>query len=257
MRSSVIGGVGYWDPTGHWRAYGSGYRELEWRSELWSMVGLGRRWSLYGRLPWILGYRHVGNLGGNVDGGLADVQAGARYELLGIGEYLRLPAVALGCGLTLPTGRTVEAADLGGSGVTSRGVWVVSAAATVEKTYLPWFVRLTVGLNAPVARRQDSGKSQRYGLGVQSDLAGGRELLRDLVLSVTARFLWEDAIRLDGAQVPDSRRSDLGLGVALSWRFDPHWTAQTAFDTGVFASGLGDNTPGRLTATVGVRYGYF
>ena len=32
---------------------------------------------------------------------------------------------------------------------------------------------------------------------------------------------------------------------------------QAAIDTGLFADGLGDNQPGRLTTTVGLRYGHF
>lgn len=257
LRSSVIGGVGYWDTRARWRPYRD-YRDVEWRSSLWTMVGLGRRLSLFGQLPWVLNYRRVGNLGSSVGGGLADIQLGARYELLSIGELLWFPAVALTATVTLPTGRAIETADVGGSGVTSRGAWALGAGVVLEKTYLPVFVRLSFAVNVPLPReREDLGESQRYGVSLQTALSGGLEVASGVVLSASTRLLWEDQISLGGDRVPDSSRVDAGVGLALSWRFDPHWTLQAAIDTGVFVSHLGDNTPGRATGTLGLRYGYF
>ncbi|MCA9668170.1 MAG: hypothetical protein KC503_21380 [Myxococcales bacterium] len=258
LRTSVIGGVGSWDADGNWHEYSRDYAEVDWRSEVWTIIGLGRRLSLYGRLPWIVGYRRAGNLGDNVSANLADVQAGARFQLLDIGEYRWLPALALTFATTFPTGRTVDAADIGGSGVTSRGAWVFSFGAIVEKTYMPWFVRLAAGVSVPLAReRPDLGVSQRFGVGLQLALVGGVELVERLVLSLVTRLTYEDAIRRDGAVVPNSTRTDFGFGPALSWRFDPHWTLQAGLDTGLFVSGLGDNTSGRVTGVLGARYGFF
>jgi hypothetical protein len=257
LRTSVIGGLGYWDAKARWRPYDD-YRDVEWRSSLWSMVGLGRRTSVFAQVPWVLNYRHVGNLGSSVGGGLADIQLGARYELLSIGELLWFPAVALTTTVTLPTGRALEAADAGGSGVTSRGAWAFGAGVVLEKTYLPIFGRLSFGVTVPLPKeREDLGESQRYGVSLQTSLAGGVEVVSGVVVSALARLLWEDAITIGGRRVANSSRVDTGLGLALSWRFDPHWTLQAAVDSGVFLSYLGDNTPGRITGTLGLRYGYF
>lgn len=257
LRSSVVGGIGAWDQHGDWRAYDAqSYREVDWRSSLWTIVGLGRRWSLYGELPWVVSYRRTGNLGESVAGGLADVQLGARHELLGIGEWLDWPAIALTGTVRLPTGRTVEAAGAGGSGVTSRGAWALAGGLTLEQTYLPFFLRLDLGLVVPMPRDQ-GGRSLRFGVGLQTALSGGVELWRGIVVSLTLRYGWEDALRYDGEAVPESARSDAGVGLALSWRVSPHWTVQAGADSGLFVGQFGDNTPGRITGTVGLRYGYF
>ena len=258
LRSSVTSAVGYWDEKAGWRGYDDNYRDIEWRSSFWAMAGLGRRWSVYGQLPWVLSFRRVGNLGESNGGGLADIQLGARYELLSIGELLYWPAVAFTASVSLPTGRSVESADAGGSGVTSRGAWAFSLGVVLEKTHMPFFARLSLGVTVPLPKhRDDIDKDQRYGPSVQGTLSGGMELVTNIVLSGILRALWEDKITLDGRRLDDSSRVDMGLGLALSWRFDPHWTLQLAGDTGIFASGLGDNTPGRVTGTIGVRYGYF
>lgn len=255
--TSVAAGLGHWDADGDWHAY-RGYDELEWRSELWGMLALSRRASVFARAPFVATRRAAGGLDG-FGGGLADVSAGLRYELLAIGEYLELPAIALTVSVTAPTGRpTWDATTPLGVDVTGRGAWALAAGVSLEHTQLPWFVRLDLGTVVPLpAERPDLGVDQRFGPELVSALGGGVEVSDGVVTSLVARLTWASAIVLDGRTVGDSERLDLGLGAALSWRLEHHWTLQVALDTGLFASGLGDNQPGRLTGTLGLRYGVF
>lgn len=258
LRTSVAGGLGQWDEDGAWHPY-DGYGELEWRSEVWGMGALSRRASVFARVPFVATHRTAGDLDG-FGGGLADVSAGLRYELLTIGEYLELPAIALTLSVTAPTGRaTWGAATPLGVDVTGRGAWALGAGVSVEHTEMPWFVRLDLGVTVPLpaARPDLGGVDQRFGPELATALAGGVELTDGVVTSLVARLTWASEIVLDGRAVDGSGRLDVGLGAALSWRFEAHWTLQLAVDTGIFADGLGDNQPGRVTGTAGVRYGVF
>ncbi len=260
LRTSVSPALGDWDQAGRWRPYRD-YADLEWRTELWGMAALSRRASAFARVPWLVNRRAsqgatpIDDLGT----GLADVSAGLRYELLAVGEYVELPAVALTATVTAPTGRaTHDATTPLGVDVTGRGAWVASAGLSLERTHLPWYARLDLGVSIPLpAHRPDVDATQRYGVELSAVAAGGAELSRDLVLSLVTRASWQAPLTLAGRSIEGSDRADLGLGLAASWRLTPNWTAQAALDTGLFLDGLGDNHPGRITTTLGLRYGHF
>lgn len=263
LRTSYVAGIGSWSTRGEFRTYGADYAEHDWRSELWTLVGVHRRVSLFGRLPWAMNARSAGNLGSAVGGGVGDVQLGTRIEAIAIGEYARVPALAVRVGVTAPSGRSTDAAmkagdDPLGTSVTGRGAWVLAAGLTSEITRAPWFVQLDADVIVPLpSTRADLNRVQRFGPGIAAAVTAGRELKDGLVLSAYARVLWESDVTIAGRTVDDSARLDTGLGLALSWRFDPHWTLQAGVDSGLFVDALGDNQPGRVTTTLGLRYGYF
>lgn len=258
LRTSIAPGLGAWDAEGQWRPWREGYAETEWRSEVWGLVGLDRRASIFLRVPAVMLARSAGDVD-DIGGGLGDVSAGVRYEVTAIGEYLELPAIALTLALLAPTGRAPEAArtDLAVD-VTGRGAWVASLGASIEHTELPWFVRLDLGASVPLPQtRDDLGKDQRLGVSIDVALSGGVELDDGLVVSVVPRFTWVDVTRLDEQPLHGSARRDLGVALAASWRVDPHWTVQGAIDQPIPLDGVGQNQPGRVLTTLGLRYGSF
>jgi len=257
LRSSLAAGVGAWDEDARWRAYGD-FSETEWRNELWAMVALSRRASVYARLPALLTSRRAGSLS-DIGGGLADTSFGVRYELLAIGEVLELPAITITAGVVAPTGRaTHDARTPLAVDVTGRGAWSLGAGLSAEVTRVPWFARLDLGLSVPLpAERPDLGVSQRFGPELVVDLSGGRAVAAGVIVTLVLRFAWHADLVLDGRTVPNSSRRDMGVALAASWRFDPHWTLQLAADTSLFADHLGDNQPGRVVGTLGLRYGHF
>jgi hypothetical protein len=257
LRTSLTPTLGAWDGDGRWVDYDR-YEELEWRTEIWGLFAVDRRLSAYLRVPALVIERSSASAS-DLGGGLGDVALGARWEVLQIGEYEELPAVALTFTLLVPTGRaTDEARTALGVDVTGRGAWVLAAGVSAEYTRLPWFVRLDLGVSVPLpAEREDLGVDQRLGPSLDVALSGGVEVAHDMVLSLVPRLTWEAETRLAEEAVAGSDRLDVGIGLAGSWRFDPHWTLQAAVDTGVFVGGLGKNQPGRVTSTLGLRYGSF
>jgi len=257
LRTSLSPSLGAWDRDGHWSGYDS-YDELEWRSELWGLVGIARRWSVFARVPGVVIERSTAS-DSDVGGGIGDLSIGARYEILEIGEYQELPAIALTLAVAAPTGRaTDEARTPLGVDVTGRGAWVLSTGLSAEYTRLPWFVRLDLGLSVPLpSERADLGVDQWLGPTIDVALGGGIEVAHDVVLSLVPRFTWEAAVVLDGKAVDGSQRIDFGAALAASWRFDYHWTVQAGVDSGLFGEGLGRNQTGRVTTTLGLRYGSF
>lgn len=258
LRTTVFGGLGRWDTKQQWLPYGDGYKELEWRSAFWGIVRLSRKASLFGRLPWVLNVKEAGTHKG-WGGGFADTQLGLRYELLSIGELLHVPAIALTFAINAPLGTpTHKASTPLGTEVTGRGAWVLSAGMVLEKTMMPWYVRLSLGVQVPLPMwREGLEVYQRFGVLVESALVGGVEIVEGLVLSLILRLGWEDDIRHNEENLPNTGRLDIGAALTLAWQFHAHWSVVIGVDTGVFVSGFGDNLPGRLSGNVGLRYGFF
>ena len=259
MRTSMALGVGGWDTAGDFRAFGDTYAEQEWRQELWTLVGLVRRVELHARVPAVLTHRRAGSAS-ETGGGLGDVQAGLRYEIVPFGGPPPVSGVATTLAVVAPTGRPLFSAHRPlGTDATGRGAWVVVAALALEQTRMPWFVQLEIGASLPLPmERGDLEVVQRFGPGLQIAPIGGVEVVPgSVVVSLTGYLSWEAPLTLDGRTVADSSHLDTGLGAAASWRVLPHWTLQVSAATGLFLDGLGANQPGRVTATVGVRYGHF
>ncbi len=258
VRSGGLFEMGQWDTKAEWRGYGSDYLAHEWRSEVWGLVGVHRQISLFARVPWSLNHRRVGDQEA-WDGWFGDIQGGARFDLIRVGQHPHIPALALIVGVQAPTGRATHTSRQSiGADVTGRGAWVLSAGAVLEKTFYPLFLQLDIGVQIPLpAERADLGVMQRFGVGVPLVLTGGIEMAKTVVLALHLRFLWEDDLTLGERRIVESSRVDVGASASLAWSFDPHWTLQVLVDSGVFVSQMGRNQPGRLFASLGLRYGFF
>jgi hypothetical protein len=175
------------------------------------------------------------------------------------GERAGVPAVALTATLTVPTARRAEeATDPLGASTTGRGAWVAGLAASVERAVLPWFARLDVGVTVPAGfARQDLGKTQRYGTGVQLAVSAGRELVPDTVVLGAQVLLDREApYTLNGNVEPASGTHGWNTGLSLSWKVAPAWTLTGNCATDAPAGWLGArNRTERWSAALGVRFG--
>lgn len=251
--------LGQWDAHGALRMNGADFSDGLSRVEPWAILRVHERIQLQARVPVLVNDREIGSAS-QLAGGFGDLGAGARFELISLGAYDKLPSLGVTVSALAPTGRRVEQAFAPlGAGTTGRGAWGGSVALESEYAWLPWYVRLDAGVSlfAPF-RRSDSGASQWYGPLVQAALSGGRELVADkLVLALSAQFEWEAPLRLDGVLVPTSSAFLPSLALSLSWRVEPHWTVVSSISSSVWPSGLAQNRDARVGLSLGVRYGYF
>ena len=254
-------GTGRWDSDGRWHARLLDSREDELRVEGWGLLRLAEEWQVFARAPWVVGLRAAPDGTVSTGQGPGDAQAGVRWELLSVGEYVELPGVALIASVVGPTGRRPEeATDSLGASATGRGAWVLGLAASVERTSLPWFVRLDVGATLPLAfTRADTHVRQRYGPGLQVAGAAGREVVADtLVIALQGALEVEGALRVGGQRIPGTQVVGLSAVASASWKLSPHWTLSANVGTDALGRlGLARNKPERFSGGLGVRHGFF
>jgi hypothetical protein len=251
--------LGQWDASGSLRWNAGDYSDGLTTLQVWGIVRVLERVQLHGFVPLVVNDRRSAGQS-QVAGGLGDAGAGARVEVLRIGEYQGLPSLAFTAGVLAPTGKRVEQTSPPlFAGATGRGAWGGSLAMETEYAFIPWFVRLEGGATGFLPfRRSDTGQEQRYGPVLQAALSTGRELLPDdLVAAVALTGEWEDSIAIAGENVPGSRARSYGLAGSLSWRLDPRWTVTGAVTNNVWPDGAGMNRDARLGFTIGVRRGSF
>jgi hypothetical protein len=249
---------GYWDQDATWRGF-EGYGEREWRLSAWGLARVHKRVQLYALVPFVINDRE-GATRQEPDAGLGDVAAAVRYELANVGELGHWPGIALSLGVTAPTGRAIEdSASQLAADTTGRGAWVIAPALVLEQVWGGRFLQATLGGTIPLPReRSDNHQTSRFGPGVQLGLAAGFEAVPGkLVLAGMIRASYETSLSMDGRTVPNSGRADTGVGVSVAWDVGERWTVTAGVDVGLLFSGLGDNQPGRVAGSLGLRYAYF
>lgn len=251
--------VGQWDREGVLRWSGGELSDGLSQAQAWTIYRVHDRVQLQAWVPFVVNDRRAGPTS-QVAGGLGDAGAAARLEAVKLGEWERLPSVAVTASVLAPTGRRVEDTDPPlFAGATGRGAWGGSLALEVEWALSPWFVRVEGGATGYLPfTRSDTGDRQRYGPVLQAAVSTGREVVADvLVAAVALTGEWESAIRLDGAPVAGSRAYAYGLATSLAWRVHPRWTLVGSATSTVWPDGGGMNRDARLGFTVGVRHGVF
>jgi len=251
--------LGQWDPGGTLRWNPDDYSEGISHAQLWAIARLRERLELQGWLPVLINDRWSGATS-QIAGGMGDVGAAIRWQILAIGEIHPLPSLALTVGGFAPTGHRIEQTSPPlFAGATGRGAWGGSLALESEYAPSPWFVRLEAGATGFLSfEREDTGRREQYGPLVRACLSGGREVVPGkVVVAAAALGEWQSPLRLEGESVPDSQSHLYSLAASISWRFDPHWTLLGVLSSSVWPQGFGANQDARIDFTAGVRYGYF
>jgi len=257
--------IGHARSLGQWTSAGAldpnppGYSAGLTTVEPWAIVRLHPRVQAQAWAPVLVEDREL-DARYQLAGGLGDVGAAVRVELVAIGQYVGLPSLAVTVAGLAPTGiRTEEVEPPLFAGTTGRGAWATSLAAESEYAWLPWFVRLDAGATWSFPfERADTGETQRYGPSVQLSLSAGRELSPDaLVVAVAATVEREARITIGGEPVRDSEARSLSLAASLSWTLDPHWTLVGTLSNTVWPFDAGQNRDARTGVTFGIRHGHF
>lgn len=251
--------LGQWDSAGLLDSNPPGYYEGLTTIEPWAIVRAHERVQVQARVPFLVNDRWS-TTASQVAGGIGDVAAAVRFELISIGEYENLPSLAITVGGVAPTGRRVEQTSPPlFAGTTGLGAWQGSLAIESEYAPLPWFFRLEAGVNvfAPF-RRSDTGQQEQYAPDVQIALSTGRELEPDKIVAASAlSFEWQDRIALDGTASPNSWAYAIALALSLSVRMKTHWTWVFGVNNSLWPSHFAANRDARVGLSIGVRYGFF
>jgi hypothetical protein len=250
--------LGNWTPGASLRANPADYAEGISHGRLWSIVRLHQRFEVQAFLPVLLNDRRSGGTR-QLAGGLGDIGAAVRFQVLAIGELHRVPSLALITGFTAPTGRRVEETSPPlFAGTTGMGAWAGSAALESELALHPWFVRLDLGgwLYRSFVRA-DTGERQRPGPALRAAISAGRKLGPRWVLAGALSADWQAAVRIAGDSVPDSEAHLVTTAASASFRASPHWTLIGTLSNSVLPDGFGKNRDARIDGTLGIRYGHF
>jgi hypothetical protein len=251
--------LGQWDANGSLQPNPSGYNDGVTLVQPWAIVRISERVQVQAWVPFLFNDRIVGDQS-QFAGGIGDMGAALRYEVLAIGEYEGLPSFGVTVGGLAPSGTRVEQTlPPLMAGTTGRGSWAVSLALEAEYAWLPWFLRAEVAATYyfPFSR-QDGGLTQQWGPLLQAGVSSGREVVADkLVLALGLLGEWETAYKLEGVTLPSSSAFSISAALSSSWRVSPHWTLNAILTNSVWPDGLGTNRDARIGLSLGVRYGYF
>ncbi|WP_373044350.1 hypothetical protein [Vulgatibacter sp.] len=252
---SYSSAAGLFDGDGAYRAH-DGYSEREGRATAFALLRLAETLEAGARFPWVVGSRAAGGLE-ETGQGPGDLALSLRWQAIDLGAYAELPGVAFTLAATLPSGRaTADSDTVLGADVTGRGFGVLSGGISLERAHDPIFVRLDVAGLVPLAH-EVAGEPWRSGPGVEIQLGGGADVGRGVVLVLAPRLRWEAETIRDGVAQPGSSGLEVAVGPSASWQFDPHWTLQASFDTGLPIDGLGRNRSLFTSASIGIRHGIY
>lgn len=258
LRTTGADTLGAWSADGRWRPNPQGWVDSELRLDVYGLLRLTERGQIHAMVPIFENRRGLDDEV-VLAGGLGDLELGVRYEVLTIGEHEGLPALGLTASLLLPSGvRPEEAEQEFDADATGRGALGASGAVSIEESFGKAFVRADLGgtLYAPFVR-VDLRQTQRYGPTLAAAASGGGAVLDGLLLGVMAGVVHDLPIVLGDEEEPDSAATSASAGVLASWAIDPHWTLLANASSGLFVDALGQNRPGRISASIGVRYAYF
>jgi hypothetical protein len=238
----AAGVVGSYDPGGHYVASPSGDRELDFEQDLFGAVRVLDRGQVALLVPVLETWRQAGELSrvSRVGGGVGDINASLRYDLVVAGQSRYVPGIALLAGLTVPTGKPAESATAPlAVDATGIGAWQANVALALEQTYGPWLFNATGILAKRTARFGET-------LGTQVTLlaAAAFTFPNDAALALSASYALEgDATNSDGTPVILSSRRLTTATLSLLWPIDDAWRLLGSFFVEPPVSHLGTNQP--------------
>lgn len=256
LRTTGAETLGTWNADGVWTPSPAGWVDRELRLDAYALLRLTDRSQIHVLVPTLENLR--GSDGDVVaGGGLGDLELGVRYELLNVGERAPLPAVGLTISALLPTSvRPEEAAARLDVDATGRGAPGLAGSINLEQAFGKAFARLDLGgtLYAPFVR-VDLRQHQRYGPTLAAVASGGGTVLDGVLLGATLGVAHDLPVIIGKEEQEASSATSATAGLLASWTIDPHWTLLASAASGLFVDALGQNRPGRMTASLGVRYG--
>jgi hypothetical protein len=205
------GGVlGSYDARGTYTAQPPHTSEVDFEEDLLAAVRVTKRGQLALLVPFVQTYRTIPGAS-EAGGGIGDVNIGARYDFVLAGESKYIPGVALLAGLTLPTGRPVEASSQPlATDATGVGAFQGNVGVALEQTWGSWLVNVS-GLLAQRAARSTRGVHETLGTQLTGLGAVAYTFTNEAAFGIVASYAAEGDAQINGATATDSSKRALTL----------------------------------------------
>lgn len=243
-----------WDDAGHWAPLAGGSSDRELRADVSGLFRIASRWQLGVAAGGLATWRRYGELASH-GGGVGDVVATGRYEILPLRGAGGPPAVAVTLGATVPTGRSAAGGtDALGSDVTGLGTWELRpgvAAEAISQHGWSTSIAASIGLRAPSST--PDGTLHRGPRG-QLLVAGGKAWWSGASIAAGVLVDAEPAPRVGDRPSAGSgllRTAGMVVG-AVPIAAELGFVATATADLPI--SGLGRNEPIARALTLGVRW---
>ena len=231
---------GSYDAGAHYLRSPGGDSESDLEQDLFGAIRVFGRGQLALLLPVVETSRSTPQDGSHAGGGFGDINASARYDFVRAGEASRIPGIALLAGVTIPTGRSPDAATAPlAVDATGIGAFQGSLALAAEQTFGPWLFNAT----AMGTKRLPHGGET---LGTQWTLwaAGAYTFAGDQALALSVSYSFEaDANSSDGSSIPSSSKRLTTITLAGLWPLSDALRIQAGVFVEPPASGWGSNQP--------------
>jgi hypothetical protein len=231
--------MGSFGPDGTYAASPSGDTETDAEEDLFFAARFGQRVQAALQIPFVQTGRSVVGASG-WGGGIGDVSANGRYDIVITGERGAWPGVAVLAGLSVPTGRAVDqVSDPLATSATGTGSFEGNVGLSVEKVFGRAFSSAT-GWIAQRTPRTVNGLASSYAPQLTGQIAGGYALHNDLTFGGFAVATRQGAGTVAGATDSGSRSALVTCGAAVAAPlFGEVWRAQGTLSADVPLSGWG------------------
>jgi hypothetical protein len=252
MRARSV--MGSFAGSGSYAASATGNRDLGFEEDLFAALRLGSHFQVGLLAPFLQTARQEGGLSG-FGGGLGDVAANARYDIVNAGERGLWPGVAIIAGLSFPTGQPPDEMNSGdplSTSGTGTGSFEGNAGAAIEEIIGTSFVSLA-GWASKRSARSAMGVEQTFAPRLSALLTGGHTFGHDITVGVFVSALRQGDTR-DAMTGPiaNSGVSLVTAGAALALPFWQWWRLQTTLFSDLPIAGWGRNQTAAVGGTVAV-----
>ncbi len=247
--------LGSHDARGEYVPTPSHARELNFEQNVFGAIRVLKRGQVAALVPFVETHRRAAGRS-STGGGLGDINFAARYDVLLAGQSQLVPGLGLLAGVTLPTGRTAEAArNPLATDATGIGAVQVNGGVALEQAFGAWFFGVS-GLASLRTARTVGTTQMRLAPQYTLLLSAGHAFESGATAAVIASYMAEGDATANGARVPESARRVISLSVAGMVPLGDQLRLLASVSANPPRSSFGMNQPVTTGATLGVIWSY-
>ncbi|MBK6460451.1 MAG: transporter [Myxococcales bacterium] len=234
-----------------------GAGEVDLEQSLYGAVRVLRRGQLGALLPLVQTFRTTPTRS-EAGGGLGDINVSARYDFLRARESALVPGIAALAGVTLPTGRSAEAATKPfATDATGLGAVQVTGGVALEQSVGSWLFGASALLALRAPREVGAVTPVTLSLAPQYSalLSAAYAFDSGAAVALSTLFTFEGDASVNGATARESARRWIVASASLAWPVTDQLSVLGSVSLNPPISSLGMNQTTTLGATLGIRWG--